>query len=83
MSFDAKKQLSFDDLYEKAKDWVQNDKLQSLEILNQYLDLSEFIPSTFYNAQIFWQKRRICSRINAFCIYSSKNTRSPNSCILS
>ena len=38
MSFNSKKQLSFGDLYEQAKDWAQNDKPQFLEMLDQYLD---------------------------------------------
>lgn len=50
MSFNSKKQLSFGDLYEQAKEWAQNDKPQFLEMLDQYLDLSEFLPSSFYSA---------------------------------
>ncbi|PXV62293.1 hypothetical protein C8C78_13511 [Halanaerobium congolense] len=50
MSFNSKKQLSFGDLYEQAKDWAKNDKPQFLEMLNQYLNLSEFFPSSFYSA---------------------------------
>ena len=48
MSFNSQKQMSFGDLYEQSKDWAQNDKSKFLEMLDQYLDLSEFIPANFY-----------------------------------
>jgi hypothetical protein len=49
--------LSFVDLYEQAKDWTQNDKPQFLEMLNQYLDLSEFIPANFYTTYYKYFRR--------------------------
>jgi hypothetical protein len=72
MSFNSKKQLSFGDLYEQAKDWAQNDKPQFLEMLDQYLDLSEFIPVSFYNAyyKYFGRKREygLESMLSAFIL---------------
>lgn len=72
MSFNSKKQLSFGDLYEQAKDWAQNDKPQFLEMLDQYLDLSEFIPASFYNAyyKYFGRKREygLESMLSAFIL---------------
>ena len=72
MSFNSKKQLSFGNLYEKANDWSQNDKSQFLEMLDQYLDLSEFIPVSFYTAyyKYFGRKREygLESMISAFIL---------------
>ncbi|SIQ76792.1 hypothetical protein SAMN05421834_1466, partial [Halanaerobium kushneri] len=72
MSFNSKKQLSFGDLYEQAKDWAQNDKPQFLEMLDQYLDLSEFIPFSFYTAyyKYFGRKREydLESMLSAFIL---------------
>lgn len=60
MSFNSQKQMSFGDLYEQSKDWAQNDKSKFLEMLDQYLDLSEFIPANFYNDyyKYFGRKRK-------------------------
>jgi hypothetical protein len=72
MSFNSKKQSSFGDLYEQAKDWAQNDKPQFLEMLDQYLDLSEFLPSSFYSAyyKYFGRKREygLESMLSAFIL---------------
>jgi hypothetical protein len=64
--------LSFGDLYEQAKDWAQNDKPQFLEMLDQYLDLSEFISASFYNTyyKYFGRDRtyRLESMLSAFIL---------------
>ena len=45
----SQKQLSLADIFEDCKDIFESDKPQFLTLLENHIDLDEFIPFSFYN----------------------------------
>lgn len=48
--FEKHQQMSLADIYSSCKEFFQNDKPKFLQLLNQYLDLSELVPVSFHRA---------------------------------
>lgn len=54
--------MSFADIYDDCKTWAQNDKPKFLKLLEEHLDLSEFIPTSFVSAYYsYYGRKRVYS----------------------